>query len=282
MSGQSDTIAILGGRGMLGTDVVALCRSRGVETKVFDLPEFNISDEKQLADAIQGSGAVVNCAAYTNVDGAESEAELAYKVNGQAVGKLGEIAKSRGLWVLHISTDFVFDGQSDRAYIESDEPNPLGSYGRSKLAGEQLLVESGASSCIMRVQWTYGSAGNNFVYKLVSLAREGKSLRVVDDQIGSPTATVEVAKVICELLGKRPEGLFHYASSGHVSRYDMAKYMFEKLGIAAELSACKSSEYKSPAARPLNSRFDCSKISGILDSPIRGWQVGLDEFLSEL
>jgi dTDP-4-dehydrorhamnose reductase len=277
-----EKVVILGGRGMLGTDVIADCGRQGITFEVFDLPEFDITNESHLSGAIKNAGAVINCAAYTNVEKAESEAKLAYKVNADAVGKLGFIAAKAGIWVLHISTDFVFDGKSDRAYVETDAPNPINIYGKSKLAGERLLVESGCANCIMRVEWTYGRAGNNFVSKLIEAAKKGQKLRVIDDQVGSPTATTEAAKVILNLLAKRPIGLYHFAAGGYVSRFEMAKFIFEKLEMPVDLSSCKSSVYKTAAQRPLNSCFDCSKIKKLLGEPIKPWQEPLENFLRQI
>ena len=278
----NNAVAILGGKGMLGTDLANISQEQGFEAEVYDLPEFDITDSDQVKQVIEGTGAIINCAAYTNVDGAESEAELAYQVNAAAVGRLGAMAKEAGVWLLHISTDFVFDGRLDRPYVETDTPNPINEYGKGKLAGERLLVESGCAHCIMRVEWTYGSHGNNFVTKLIEHAKAGNALKVVDDQIGSPTATAEVAKVICNLLRRRPEGIFHFASAGYVSRYEMAKFMFDKLSMDVDLSPCKTDDYVCDAARPLNSRFDCSKIRGLLNEPIEQWQLPLKRFLEQL
>ena len=134
----------------------------------------------------------------------------------------------------------------------------------------------------MRVEWTYGLHGNNFVKKLVSRAKAGEKLKVVDDQIGSPTATTQAARVICKLLPKVPEGLLHFASAGYVSRFEMANFIFDKLNWKVDLSSCKTGDFPSPAARPLNSRFDCSKISTLLDEPIEPWQGPLENFLRQL
>jgi len=276
---SGDTVAILGGKGMLGTDVASACRQQGFEIKVFDLPEFDITNVQQLKQALNGVQTIVNCAAYTNVDGAESEAELAYEVNAAAAGRLGALVKEANGWLLHIGTDFVFDGRLNRPYRETDIPNPINEYGKTKLAGEQLLGQNGCRHCIIRVEWTYGSAGNNFVTKLIQRAKTNKVLKVVDDQTGSPTATTEVSKVICELLRKKPVGIFHFASDGYVSRYEMAKFIFDKLSMNVDVLACKSSDYASAAARPLNSRFDCSKIKALLDEPIESWQDPLECFL---
>jgi dTDP-4-dehydrorhamnose reductase len=275
-------IAILGGKGMLGSDLALTCQQHRLITTVLDLPEFDITNEKHLTNVLKGADAVINCAAYTNVEKAESETELVYKVNAEAVGKLGFAAKEAGVWVLHISTDFVFDGKSGRPYVETDPPHPINIYGASKLAGEELLVESRCRYCIMRVEWTYGSCGNNFVTKVIKRAKAGEKLKVVDDQIGSPTATVEIAKVICKLLPKKPEGLFHFASAGYVSRFEMAKFIFDKLNMSVDLNSCKTSDFPTVAARPLNSRFNCNKIEALLDEPIEPWQEPLERFLEKL
>ncbi len=267
---------------MLGSDLASACQQRRPDAAVFDLPEFDITSEQDLRDALKDIKVVINCAAYTNVEKAESEAELAYKVNAESVGRLGAFARQADIWVLHISTDFVFDGNSDRPYVETDIPNPINAYGASKLAGERLLVESRCAHCIMRLQWTYGLSGNNFVTKLIGRAKTNKKLNVVDDQIGSPTATTEAAKVICSLVQKKPQGLFHFASAGYVSRFEMAKFIFDKLNMSVDLSSCKSTDFSTAAARPLNSRFDCSKIKLLLRDPIKPWQVALEHFLRQL
>jgi dTDP-4-dehydrorhamnose reductase len=279
---MADAVAILGGKGMLGTDLADICEQQGFEVKVYDLPEFDITDPNQLRQVTRTAGTIVNCAAYTDVDGAESEPELAYQVNAAAVGRLGAMVKEANAWLLHISTDFVFDGKLDRPYVETDIPNPINEYGKSKLTGERLLVESGCAHCIMRVEWTYGSHGDNFVTKLIERAKAGNALKVVDDQIGSPTATVEAAKVICKLLRRKPQGIFHFASAGYVSRYEMAKFMFDKLLMDVDLSPCKTGDYVCAAERPLNSRFDCSKIKALLHEQIESWQGPLERFLRGL
>lgn len=267
---------------MLGSDLALACQQHRLTASVLDLPEFDITNQKHLAKALKDVDAVINCAAYTNVEKAESESELAYKVNAEAVGMLGLIAKDADVWILHISTDFVFDGKAEKPYVETDTPNPINVYGESKLAGEELLVESRCRHCIMRVEWTYGSAGDNFVAKLIKRAKADRRLKVVDDQIGSPTATSEIAEVICRLLPKKPEGLFHFASEGCASRFEMAKFIFDKLNMSVNLSSCKTADFPTVAARPLNSRFNCGKIKTLLDKSIEHWQLPLERFLEKL
>jgi dTDP-4-dehydrorhamnose reductase len=275
-------VAILGGCGMLGSDLVTRCRQSGMDVGVYDLPAFDVTNPEHVSQAIRGATAVVNCAAYTNVDGAESNERTAFAVNAEAVGRLGELARAAGLWVLHISTDFVFDGRLDRPYHEQDAPNPISTYGRSKLEGERLLQRSGCAACVVRIEWTYGRHGKNFVTKLLERARSGGELKVVDDQIGAPTATTEVAAALCSLLAGRPEGLYHFASSGCVSRFGVAEFIVKRLSLANKLVPCKTTDFPSLAARPLNSRFDCHKIRPHLDGAIAPWQVSLGEFLEHL
>jgi dTDP-4-dehydrorhamnose reductase len=282
MISNNANIAILGGRGMLGSDLALACELHGLKTNVLDLPDFDITNSGHLQQAVNNAQIIINCASYTNVDKAESEPDLTYQVNAEAVGHLGVLAREADVWVLHISTDFVFDGKSDRPYVETDPPNPINTYGASKLTGEKLLVESHCHHCIMRLEWTYGSHGNNFVSKVIKRARATKTVKVVDDQIGSPTATTEVAKAICSLVSKKPEGMFHFASDGYVSRFEMAKFVFEKLSMSVDLTSCKTSDFASPAARPLNSRFDCSRIKALLGEPIKPWQQPLEQFLEQL
>jgi dTDP-4-dehydrorhamnose reductase len=278
----SRTMAILGGRGMLGTDLAAACTRRGFDVRVYDLPECDITNPEHLERAVRDNDLIVNCAAYTDVDGAERQAELAHRVNGAAVGCLGELARDNGKWVLHISTDFVFDGRLDRPYVETDTPNPINEYGKSKLAGERLLRESGCAHCIIRLEWMYGSHGRNFISKLVERAQTSERLKVVDDQVGSPTATVEVARVIGDLSERMAEGVFHFAAAGYVSRYEMAAFILERFGLEVELWPCRTSEYPTPAARPLNSRFDCTRVHRLRGEPARPWQEPLDEFLRQI
>ena len=279
---MAERVAILGGKGMLGSDLVRECSNQGIDCEIFDLPEFDITKQAHIEKAAGNSELIINCAAYTNVENAESDAELAYKVNAEAVGNLGKIGKESGAWIMHISTDFVFDGTLDKPYVETDLPNPINIYGKSKLAGEQLFVESKCQGCIIRLEWTYGINGNNFVKKLIQRAKAGGQLKVVDDQVGSPTATTEVAAVICQLLRKKPHGLYHFANSGYVSRYDMAEFIFEKLGMPVKLDRCRTKDFRSKAERPLNSRFSCDKIEALLDGPIKHWQKPLERFLKQL
>ncbi len=277
---MTDKIVLFGAKGMLGTDVRALCTDKNINS--FDLPEFDITDKAQLANAMTGASVVINCAAFTDVEKSESQYNLAYRINAEAVENLAQIAAEKNIYVIHISTDFVFDGKKDSPYEETDVPRPINAYGKSKLEGEIMLMENHQNCAIIRIEWTYGRNGNNFISKLISLSKQHNSLKVVDDQFGSPTSTQQVAKVIRTFAEKKYQGLFHYAAAEYASRYDVAKFAFEKLKLKTEIVPCKSSEFQSTAARPANSRFCCEKIEHLLGEPIEMWQKPLGRFLGTI
>ncbi|MBI2441110.1 MAG: dTDP-4-dehydrorhamnose reductase [Lentisphaerae bacterium] len=276
---MSEAITILGGRGMLGSDLARGMAQGGYSVQALDLPEFDLTKSKDLARALDGAQVVVNCAAFTNVDQAETQFATALAVNGQAVGALGTLAKERGVFVVHISTDFVFDGRLDRPYTETDPPCPINAYGRSKLEGERALQRAGGAYVIMRVQWSYGRHGANFITKIVERARTGAELKVVADQVGAPTWTVDMAGAIERLIRGRREGLYHFANTGYASRFEVARAIAQELNLPAKITPCASEAFPTPATRPKNSRFNTAKIQAILDRPIRSWQEALAEFL---
>lgn len=275
-------IVILGARGMLGTDLAREATRRGFRVQGFDLPDFDITDPQQVEDILPGTGVIVNCAAYTNVEKAESEVELANQVNGYAVGRMAQLAARHDIPVLHISTDFVFEGTKETSYVETDTPNPVSIYGSSKLLGEKLLTESGCRNCIVRVQWTYGKHGVNFVTKITEAAKIREELKVVDDQIGSPTHTGEVANVLCDMLTMEtfPEGLYHCAAGGYTSRFEMTCFLFDLLGIRTKVRPCKTADFKTAAQRPLNSRFECTKMEALLGRKMPSWQTMLTHYIA--
>jgi len=276
---MADGITILGGRGMLGSDLAPVLVQAGYGVRVLDLPEFDLTRADHLAQALDGTQVIVNCAAFTNVDQAEKQFDTAMAVNGRAVGALGAAAKKREVFVVHISTDFVFDGRQTRPYIEADAPNPINAYGRSKLEGELALQRSGCAHAILRVQWSYGSHGNNFISKIRERARRSAELKVVADQVGAPTWTADMARAIAVLIRGRHTGLYHFANAGYASRFEVAVFLAAQLNLPARVTPCASGDFPAPAPRPENSSFDTTRIQAILDAPIRSWQEALAEFL---
>ena len=278
---MSESIAVLGGKGMLGTALSHYLKKNGYAVSVWDRPDFDITQSSDLDNALDSVQVVVNCAAFTDVDGAEDQPETAMAVNAESVGALGRLAKQKNLFVVHVSTDFVFDGQSERPYKETDKTHPLSVYGDSKLKGELILERTGCLYSIMRVQWTFGRQGNHFIAKLLKRAKTGADLKIVNDQIGAPTWSVDMAKAILCLIRGRYAGLYHFTCQGYASRYDVACFVAKELGLKNIITPCLSSEFPVKAIRPKNSRFDTTKIQAVLDHPIRRWQDALSEFLNQ-
>jgi dTDP-4-dehydrorhamnose reductase len=276
-------IGITGSNGMLGSNIVELLakEERSYKINSYDLPEFDITSESNLNRMVNDCDIIVNCAAYTAVDDAETNIDTSFSINADAVELLGKLTAKHNKYLIHISTDFVFGDDTDDILNENSKTNPLGIYGKSKRRGELLLSETKGKYSIIRIQWTYGKSGVNFISKILNLATKFDSLKIVNDQIGSPTCTEDVAKAILCFIKKQPTGLFHFAARSYASRYETAQYIFKILNINKKLNPCSSEEFPAPAQRPNNSCFDCSKIDKILDFKRPKWQDSLKHFLDK-
>ena len=274
-------LTILGGNGMLGRDLAILAQAAGCEVRIFDLPDWDITRDRDLAAAVAAAPLLVNCAAYTQVDAAEGDADRCRQINATAPGRLGELAARAGTHVLHIGTDFVFGDDGEQPLHETSPTNPLGVYGQSKLAGEQALAASGCRHAVLRIEWTYGRHGSHFVGKILAAARQRPELRVVDDQIGTPTWTQDVARAILCLLRARAEGLYHFAAEGYASRCEVARLILAECAIDTPVHPCRNEAFPAPARRPKNSRFDCRKIDTLLDFTRPRWQEALHRYLTD-
>ena len=270
------------GNGMLGSDLAQMASDAGWTVSTYDLPEFDITNKEQLQQVVDSADCIVNCAAYTNVDKAETEKDLCAAVNAKALSTLGKLAAQSDKYVVHISTDFVFGDLQKAPQSEADKTNPLSVYGATKLDGENNLLNSGCKCAVIRVQWTYGVNGNNFISKILELAKKLPQLKVVSDQFGSPTWTMDISRAIMEFLNKKTEGLYHFADSGYATRFDIAKAVVEYFKLDTKLTPCGSDEFPAPAARPCNSRFDCSKIDKVLSFERPTWQESLNKFLEKI
>ena len=298
-AGAARRVLLLGADGQLGWelrrsllplgDVVALGRAQA-----------DLADASALRGLLQRlrPQLVVNAAAYTAVDRAESEPELAWKVNAEAPRVLAEHAADSGAWLVHYSTDYVFDGSSARAWRESDEPRPLNVYGRTKLQGEQAIRGSGCAHLILRTSWVFAARGSNFARTIARLGRERDSLRVVGDQLGAPTGAELIADVTALALHRllrEPElaranaGLYHLSSSGSTSWHGYACHVLRHLAsrgvtlrcAAEQVQPIASSEYPVPAPRPANSRLDCQALQQWLGIALPPWQPQLERSLDE-
>ena len=221
----------------------------------------------------------INTAAYTAVDKAETEVEQAYLINTISLKKLAEVCKSYNTTLLHISTDFVFDGEKTTPYTEEDATNPTSEYGKSKLAGEKAIQEVLENYYIVRTSWLYSDYGNNFKKTMLRLAKEKTALSVVNDQIGTPTHAVDLATVLIKIAKseKKAFGIYHYSNEGVASWYDFAKKIFEANHVIIDLKPIPSSQFPTPAKRPKYSVLDKGKIKSFLEINIKNWENSLIE-----
>ncbi|WP_407522476.1 dTDP-4-dehydrorhamnose reductase [Lacibacter sp. MH-610] len=219
----------------------------------------------------------INCAAYTAVDKAENEPDMAMLVNGEAVGHLAAICKKYNTKFIHISTDYVFDGESETPYVETDTTGPINVYGRSKLSGEQLCIKENPDAIIIRTSWVYSSFGHNFVKTMVRLMQERNEINVVNDQIGSPTYAADLAKLILDVIatGKWQAGIYHYSNEGKISWYDFAVAIKELTGSHCIIHPIASTAYPTPARRPHFSLLDKTKIKAAYHLTIPNWKASL-------
>ena len=258
---------------MLGTALQAVLAERGAPFSAPGEREFDITDpvavRHRLAEfaASLGTdtrGVLLNAAAYTNVEAAEDNDELAYLVNSHGPALLAREAREQGLAFAHVSTDFVFDGRKQGAYTEADDTNPLSVYGASKLAGELAVEQEYPEAVIARTAWVFGPGGVNFPVKIVAAARTRPTLSVVTDEIGSPTYTLDLAAGLLNLADCGARGIFHLAGSGSCSRYELAREVLALAGLGAVvLEPVTSDAFPMKAARPLNSVLDCSKAAAL-------------------
>jgi dTDP-4-dehydrorhamnose reductase len=261
------TIHVLGAGGMLGQEVV---RAAGDRAVALPRAELDVTDRDAVLEALSGA-TVINCAAYTDVDGAETDSEAAHAVNDDGARNAAEAAER----VIYISTDYVFDGAKRQPYVESDSPAPLQEYGHSKLAGERATAEANENHLVVRSAWLFGAGGRNFVDTMLTLGRERAELRVVDDQVGSPTFTGHLADVLVALAGGGERGVLHVSGAGSCSWFEFAGAILERAGVDAELSACSSEDFPRPARRPANSTLRSERGAPELPS----WQDGLEAYL---
>jgi len=246
--------------------------------------ELDITDRTALERTIRDAepGVIVNAAAYTAVDKAEAERSLAFRVNGDAVGVIGQLAARAGALVAHYSTDYVFDGASSRPYREDDPVNPINAYGASKLAGERALQASGARFLVLRTSWLFGLHGRSFPRTMWERARAGVATRVVSDQWGRPTYTLDLAAATWELLRRGPTGPFHIANAGQTTWYEIARVVFASLRVQDLLTPCRTTDYPTPARRPAWSVLDLSRVEHALGRPLPPWEDALRRFFAIL
>lgn len=278
-------ILVTGADGQLGRSLRKAFRAKGFDNVSFtDVAELDITDREKVDLYVRGNGFthIINCAAYTQVDKAETESLEAARLNTESVGIIADIASKYKVKVLHISTDYVFSGESCRPYAENDEPYPQSIYGRTKLDGEGILTAFCPDAIIIRTSWLYSEYGVNFVRKMLELASKEKELMVVSDQIGSPTYAADLADVILTIVlaDKWESGIYHYSNEGAASWYDFAKAIFRISNISIPVKAVPSKDFVTKARRPLYSVLSKEKIKKTFGLDIPHWEESLAKCLA--
>ncbi|MET0286625.1 MAG: dTDP-4-dehydrorhamnose reductase [Polyangiales bacterium] len=274
--------AILGGKGMLGRALRELLTAKKLPFGIYDLPDFDITNRGQLENAIGPElKAVINCAAYTNVDAAESDEANATKINGTAVKLLAQVCAERGIPLVHYSTDYVFPGDASEPYLVDQQQSPLGAYGRSKAVGERALWTTGGPYLLLRTSWLYAPWANNFVRTIYKFSRAQDALKVVSDQRGRPTSSEHLARVTLQLLDQGARGTFHVTDGGECSWHEFATEIVRLAGHKAQVNACTSEEFARPAKRPAYSVLDLSRTERAVGAMPR-WQDNLADVMARL
>ena len=280
-------ILITGCNGQLGNEIQLLQAQYAQHTWFnTDVNELDITDKAAIERFVETNeiGSIVNCAAYTAVDKAESDPQLARKLNAEAPAFLAEVVGKRGGWMVQVSTDYVFDGTKHTPYVETDEPCPNSVYGQTKLEGEQAVSKLCPNAMIIRTAWLYSEFGNNFVKTMIRLGREREQLGVIFDQVGTPTYAHDLAMVIMTAIDKgiKP-GVYHFSNEGVTSWYDFTKSIHRLSGInTCQVSPLHTAEYPTPACRPAYSVLDKTKIKAAYGIEIPHWEESLAKCIAKL
>ena len=283
------SILITGGKGMLAQALRQLLDTRKLPYVAPGHADADVTNPDQLKQlfAAHKPTLVLNCSAHTKVDLCEDEEEKADAINGHAVGSLASLAKEHNAFLVHFSTDFVFDGSGKRPYRTDDPVNPLSAYGRSKLLGEQLLQKNApARWLILRTAWLYGRGGPNFPRTIIERARQGAQLKVVSDQIGSPTYTADLAQATLDLLDRNQTGLFHITNSGQTSWYDFARAALEEFAVPGNITPISTADWTAirpkQAHRPAYSVLDTQPFTKATGHPMRPWREALHAYRQDV
>ncbi|HEY1795180.1 MAG TPA: dTDP-4-dehydrorhamnose reductase [Stellaceae bacterium] len=282
-------LLVLGAGGQVGTELRRATLPSGMTLAALDRAALDITDSAGIRAAIRRErpGVVVNAAAYTAVDRAESETEAAFAANATAPGEIATACAEVRVPLIHISTDYAYDGSKPGPYVENDPVNPLGAYGRGKVAGDAAVQAALAEHVILRTAWVYSAHGNNFVKTMLRLASERPGLRVVADQHGSPTAAADIAAAIVSIAarigaGEGRWGVFHFTGAGATTWHGFAEAIVALAGKTVPVAAITTAEFPTPARRPANSVLDCSKIAAAYGVAARPWREALAEVVAEL
>jgi dTDP-4-dehydrorhamnose reductase len=280
-------VLITGSKGQLGNELRVLSAQFPDHSYFFtDIAELDICDKTAIEETVARNriGLIINCAAYTAVDKAEQEQQFAFKLNAEAVGNLCEVAQNNKIFLIHISTDYVFDGLKKGPYLETDKTRPVSVYAKTKCKGEEIIQQHQLPAFITRTSWLYSSFGNNFVKTILRLSQEKTHLNVICDQFGAPTYARDLAKAILQMISsgnlpKKPE-IYHFANEGKISWYDFAVAILEISGSKTPVHPIPAIDYPLPAQRPANSLFCLDKIKRDFGIGIPFWKDSLKDCLN--
>ncbi len=274
-------IIVTGSSGQLGSDVATELTKNGCEVIRADLPEVDITDKTAVSELISASRAdgVIHCAAFTNVDLAETEKEKCRSINVDGTFNLAEACQKHGIKLLYISTDYVFDGKGYKPFEIDSPKKPCNFYGLSKLGGEKAIIENCSKAFIVRISWVFGENGKNFVKTMLRLSEERNEISVVNDQIGSPTYTKDLAKLLCSMIFSDKYGIYHATNEGYCSWAEFASKIMEISGSSTKIIPISSDDYKTAAVRPKNSRLSKESLDRNGFSRLPDWEDALKRYL---
>ncbi|MBS5115395.1 MAG: dTDP-4-dehydrorhamnose reductase [Erysipelotrichaceae bacterium] len=277
-------VLVTGVKGQLGYDVVKECEKRNIEAIGVDVEEMDITDASKVEEVIKSSNvdAVIHCAAWTAVDKAEDEVELCTKVNVEGTRNIAKVCKELSIKMMYISTDYVFDGQGEQLWNEYDQRNPLNVYGKTKCEGEMAVEELVEKRFIVRIAWVFGVNGNNFIKTMLRLGKERGSVSVVSDQIGSPTYTYDLARLLVDMIETDKYGIYHATNEGLCSWYEFACEIFKQANLEVEVTPVNSSQFPTKAKRPFNSRMSKTELDKNGFKRLPTWQDALSRYLKEI
>ena len=275
-------ILVTGVKGQLGYDVVREGESRGLEMFGTDVDNMDITDAGQVKRVIEDykPDAVIHCAAYTAVDAAEDNQELCRKINVDGTRNIAEVCKAMDIPMMYFSTDYIFNGQGENFWREDDEKQPLNVYGQTKYEGELAVQELIQKYFILRISWVFGANGNNFIKTMLRLGKERGAVGVVSDQIGSPTYTYDLAKLVIDMIQTDKYGAYHVTNDGLCSWYEFACEIFKQAGLDVKVTPLTTAEYPAKAVRPFNSRMSKDKLINAGFDMLPGWQDALKRYLN--
>ena len=277
-------ILILGSAGQLGKEFVSACVQKNIEYFAPDESVSQVTNYDQIGQIVHqlNPRTIINCAAYNDVDQVQDNIEIANSVNRDAVGHLADLSKKGNIFLVHFSSDYVFDGTSGKFYSEENPTNPLSEYGRSKLAGEQLVYNKMEDYLVFRLSWVIGEGKSNFLYKFTQWTQEKNELNISNDEISIPTFTDDIVDFTLLSLERGLRGLYHLTSSGHTSRFGLAKAYCDLLGLHCKLIPVSKETFKTKAQRPAFSCLSNKKLSKELGCEIPSWEDGLKRYVVRL